>query len=332
MDAKQYLHYLQEKFKESDEEIALKREYRRRRLTRLGQQTGKSRITEKVMTEIESKHKTEDDYVNETILVPLLKGLPIDVRKKVSDTPFGTLPIRVVNAYAIRSPSGEPLVVIARGLMEIAYIFCEAQSSNAFIIQSKAHFNTEERLNKIYHYILCYYAQKSCAALPTDLIEMPFPYLFAATMILIGMERFILAHEIGHIYSGHLERAVIRDVKIRKDSDISTEFYEESWQDEFEADAIAWRWYQETLETFPEIESLHPSIALSGPLYLFALLHLIEKNLSFPYPYISHPPAKKRLECLINSISKENRILIEMAFSLENFTMWIDLLPDFLLK
>jgi len=61
----------------------------------------------------------KDLFLRHELVNPFLATLPSDISSLLFSIPFGTLPTRNPNASSIRSPDGNPIVVIDDGLLMI---------------------------------------------------------------------------------------------------------------------------------------------------------------------------------------------------------------------
>jgi hypothetical protein len=120
----------------------------------------------------------------------------------------------------------------------------------------------------------------------------------------LGMETFVVAHELAHIYANHLDQANAKMLSIRPGGTVSAEFYQLSQQREFEADLLAWQWYQEVWRSIPGVRELNELPGRIAPLSFFTMLDLVEKNVRVPDAYSTHPPALARLINLTASFAK----------------------------
>jgi hypothetical protein len=153
------------------------------------------------------------------------------------------------------------------------------------------------------------------------MLETPFELLQTRTSIklspdelyyiafnLAASEMFVLAHELAHVYAGHLENSAIRSIAhdqvdlLRKRP---LECYQLSWQQEIEADRLGFFHF---LKAWPQCElrfnksELNP-VDIIAPFSFFELLQLVESNISIPDAYMTHPPAIQRSGAIMDVLA-----------------------------
>jgi len=140
------------------------------------------------------------------------------------------------------------------------------------------------------------------------------------------METFVLTHEIGHIYSGHLKKASIKKSTIfNKDETIDV--YQKSQAQEYEADLIALEFYNHIYKEHPTLSKLGDQ-ALKAPLFFFSMAHLVEINLSSYDDYSTHPAAIDRLKTILANDLKSDPDS-EDRKSAESFIEYVRTTPKF---
>jgi hypothetical protein len=297
MDATNYLRFLQEAYQESPNTIQEDREFRDKRIEYLAKALN---YPELIKLTSEFQDSTDDDYIRDAIYAPLIDSLPQLVRKKVSSVPIGTLPILEVNAHAIKVPNADgKIIIIDRGLMMTLSTFSEAQLISAFLINTQKIENKNEFIFSAYKNILDHYSGKNTLH-PLAVPAMTFDIYGHGALLTIGMESFVCAHELAHIYYGHLHNDKTVHVTLSPKQDSHIEFYQKSKFQEYQADKLAWIWHQKYIrKEFLEAGENSKSSWLAAPFYLFVLFALLEKNLGISEKYSTHPSAELRMENLI---------------------------------
>ena len=321
MNAIQYLEFLEQCTRESEDDLAEHiinaQKWGRLRAKQLGDEE---------ISALYSKNATREELIqgpkkmiNERIYAPLMNALPKSVSSKVKDVPLGILPIRAVNAHVIKAPNGEPLIILDRGLMHMAFFFMELQAATSEILVKFGAKAAESNLVSGYRFIVQYFGQGGQLSYPFTVQPMAKSVLHKMMQVTLAIETFAITHELAHIYADHLDKAPTKSFNMTSQKEVaeevSAEFYQMSREHEFEADKLAWEWYQMIYEKIPEISFGLDSVqACVIPLNFFVVVALVEKNLAIPDRFSTHPPALARLRSLIENLSDEgNREILESA-------------------
>jgi hypothetical protein len=308
MDANEYLAFLRTCMRQNESDRTsqreLDREFARLRAQQLDD-PALAELYEQVAQEDPAEFRTR--FMNEHILTPLKRNLSAEVRAKVDSVPMGVLPIRSVNACAALSPAGTPVILLDSGLVMMGHFYLETKPTAYLLNKQKGLDVATAYLESAYQFILQYYGASGGLSFPNpDVnIKLPFEYMADATMKTVTIEAFVLCHELAHVYLGHLDRSKTRTARMTDSPDEALQLYQPSWEQEYEADALGWDWYQQAWQGIPGLELLPRPVAKTAPLYLFELMALVEKNSTGYNRYTSHPPATHRFAYLVKRIHDE---------------------------
>lgn len=287
-----YLTHLFELYQPSKMEIEYFKEYKKKYDQIRKIQTGHG---------FQSKETSTQEWFINNIRNPFIKNLPEDIRIKIQGIPIGVLPIGMFNAHAIKSPSGDPIVVINHGLMRLTAYYMETQFGIHTISGKVKEGEIIARMDEAYKFIIGHVMTNGNLEFPVNRIKMQ-PNTFALSLLYaMAIESFILGHELGHVFAGHLNADKVKSLDVIVGSnDIKLDFYEKIIEQEFEADQISWMWYQNVYPNL-QLKTVLQNIGFIAPLHFFVLLNLVEKNLNISDKYSTHPPAIDRLKSLHNS-------------------------------
>lgn len=227
--------------------------------------------------------KHMENYIKDMVATPIYNILNSDERSTLKDVLIDSISINKINARTFRTNENEYLIIITNRLMGLLHTWNEIQ----FKINMMKNPTKEEVAKAFAPIVDSYLTPNSNQALPIySFEELPIEYSMLATMKTVMHEQFILAHELAHIYFGHLSdtesiSSFASDFKLRN-------FYEntESIKKEFEADIQAVKWIS-------RMKNANKCISL----YVEALVifHYIECNTSFPSSKATHPASLLRL-------------------------------------
>lgn len=188
----------------------------------------------------------EDKTIISTIVDELESGIRANALESLlpKDRPtFGTLRTGQVNAMTIKVPAANEYVVVLEAQLFIFANLIGKALAPAFAITERGfdlnYENLESRLtedrevaNRFAEAILAY-AQHGQPHLATPYVMKPAHGLFAAQLV-HSMERFVIAHEYGHVVNGDLGDGSAHLRRALAGNDVDTLDY--SWQQELRAD------------------------------------------------------------------------------------------------
>lgn len=255
-------------------------------------------------------------YIHRYILEPIKPKLPIDLRIRLDSIPIAVLPTGCVNACAARAPNGDPLVLIDSGLLNMVDFFLETKPTLLELITSKGIETANEYCVEAYRFVLNHYARSGQVPYPRPDIHISAESRTLVLQQTMAIELFVLCHELGHIYAGHLARSNVKRLAVGIKEN-AADFYQLSWEQEFEADAWGWQWYQDCWTSVPLLNALPISLGMTSPLFLFDYMGLIETNLpEVKDKYSSHPPYSLRLKALLRRIADDgDPDVLEIAYA-----------------
>jgi len=235
--------------------------------------------------------------VEKVILEPLLDNLEEQTASVLRDVPIGVLPIRAVNAHVLRSPLNEPVVIVDKGLMMMVSHYMESLVVSKYLFEQRGMEAAHINLMNTYKFIVDYFANNGSMSYPLEYSKVPEDYLLSSTLYTLAIETYIILHELAHIYLGHFEDAETRSFSMvaeDKSTEHTIHVVQHKHRQELEADIMAWRWYEQVRGKIQTVGDQHQAT----PIYFFALLNLVEKNLVVPDRFSSHPPAVMRASIL----------------------------------
>lgn len=238
-------------------------------------------------------------------ILPFLKpSLPNEIQSRVDDIALAVLPTRSVNACAARSPSGEPFIIIDSGLPMMMSFYFEIKAVMFALMRAKGKEAVDKYVADAYRFVIRYYARGGNLPFPdphTDVV-VPQALMASALSMTVAVETFVLAHEFAHIYAGHLDNSVTTKHALPSSKSVDVDFYQMSWEQEYEADALGWDWYRTAWRNNPITAHYEVPEAETIPLMLFEYIALIETNTEKHSPYTTHPPGTHRLATLVKRI------------------------------
>lgn len=224
-----------------------------------------------------------EDYYNNYLKKPFIDKLPIDVQKKIRDIYIGILPTYKVNASAIKSPDGIPIIILHSQLLTMVTHYNEMQMIFGRLMQNGYEEDAIRLLQDITKEICkCFIYHEyfpTMSLLPTMLDKDEFLFANSKSDIQI---LFIIAHELAHIYLGHLDDTSCEEIYI-EDQKIKIEDYVLNQKYELEADVLAAQWIIDVLSKSDKASHINWDIFKNNSYLsfeIFMLFHLIEINSS----------------------------------------------------
>jgi len=123
---------------------------------------------------VKNKAKDKKDIFsafNNLIVKPLLNALPVEVSSKIKQIPIGILPIRSVNAHALKAPNGEPLIILDWYLTQICGFYMETFLSQYILHEKIGNEKAIPIVDNAYLYIINYFRKKGHST-PPNRIKM----------------------------------------------------------------------------------------------------------------------------------------------------------------
>lgn len=304
MNAKQYLTFLMRSMAPSQAEVA-SMERQRKQWGRLrAAQTGESELEAAYESLSGPLSELQTEFLSSQLWPYLLAALASDKREAASRTPLAVLPLRTVNACAATAPNGEPFLIIDGGLLSMTHFHLETQIVVAAIAKARGFDQAVEHHGRALRFILQYYEGEGEMSfpLPDPSLQIPVESLYLATVQALAVETFVLAHEIAHVVAGHLESATTKAAVPVAGTELSLDVLHQSWEQEFEADALGLLLYQAACGSIPALQGIREPARSVTPLLFFSLVALVETNLHREDGLSTHPPARDRLSNLLSVI------------------------------
>lgn len=305
MDSRSYAAFLRRAYAQTEAQRDLQRTTNAKWLRLRAEQVGEPELVQHLAGLVDlDPSEALTDLVCNHLLPPLKAALPANFGSRLDEIPFVVLPIRSVNACVAKAPNGDPVVIIDAGLFAMCDFFVEVTSSVSLIADTKGWPSAQEHLITSYRFIVDYYKNPSQSPYPEPHVPMPSRRRNVGLSITLGVETFVLGHEIAHIYSGHLDSAPIKKVDLIDAGNVDASVCQLSWEKEYAADSLAWDWYQLARSSSPHLTDAGGKIA---PLHLFQYMCLIDRNIpSHRDRFSSHPPSALRLAALLRKVAAAN--------------------------
>lgn len=315
MNANEYLHFLEEVSSETEEQFSNRinniREYGKHR----EKQTGKKGIEDayiKILAgesigkvQIPKNFKDFPSYfIKEFLYKPIIKAAPEDIKQVIINIPLAVLHIGSYNAQIIKSPNGEPLIIINAGLLSLSQFFFESWIAASLLETELGMEAATGCIIDSYRFIIENISQNGTLKYPIISEKIPFELLYGSQLGAFAIEAFTICHEIGHFYLDHLSKAETKRGNLTNGTQTiaNPEFYQISVKHEIEADIFGWDLLNivwKKLEIFSKLDVDSTTLSLN----LFVLLTLFERNIKSASMYNTHPPALFRL----TTIQKYNK-------------------------
>jgi hypothetical protein len=225
------------------------------------------------------------------------------VRVRLNDIAIGELQTLEANACCIKVPAGGYVILINTGLMILIYKLAKA-------FASRVEFQVVEKINRsmsavqpfksdnvasfqkfanyVYLNIATYLVYNAPIGPILPVVSLSKYQLNFNSLLLHFAELFVIAHELGHIFEGHLSEASTLKIKIEENE---VTVFKNNWNQEYSADIFGLQLLQEKVSNENE-QSLNRISAFIGPDFLLTIFDLIEKI--GKVKSISHPSANKR--------------------------------------
>lgn len=253
-------------------------------------------------------------HIKNHLVNPILQVMDVSESSKLMSVPVGLLPTFDPNAWALRTPSGEHVVVLHWALLTLVSLYKETQFAcfrapeQAAIIESQCH-----------DYIACAFNATSVSTVPPPIPFQLSPEDFISAQIMAcAGEIFIIAHELAHIVLGHTGQYITIPLKLKGKQE-QVEKLNPRQQQELDADCQAIKWIcqfdRKSSNPIVHFAAHAPSLAAE----VLMMIHFVEKSLgTAPSPSSSHPSAIQRLQ----NIHQKCAHLMDKE-DVENFSQWI---------
>jgi hypothetical protein len=178
---------------------------------------------------------SEEDYVTE-LSNRVLNIIDPKIRDTISQIPVGLLPTNDFNASAIKTTSGDSIIVLNSGIISYTQIVIDSLLGTVLSPKICTH---EEAISGIINWTSVFTSGKPLTGLtkPPSLTE---PYSLALSVgIRDALYIFIIGHEYGHFLLKHhtVSKTIEKNIIPNKDI-IPLQFYLQKQEHEYEADKI----------------------------------------------------------------------------------------------
>jgi hypothetical protein len=220
------------------------------------------------------------------------------------------------------APDGGYLILVNTGLMQLVYRLMIILSSQTVIrplgwrigkiyipripspVKEDVDLNFSEVSKILATLIRRYMAFQDLGEFPLD--SKPGMKRYLVGLLTDSVERFVVAHEYGHILSGHLQTNARKCVNMQG---VKVSLIPKTWDQEFEADRAAcfllMRPFLKAIERGAKRKLIekHMNWWLTGPLVFFEIADMLERITNNSGG--SHPPASARSERMKSLITSE---------------------------
>lgn len=155
-------------------------------------------------------------YLNEWVVAPLTGTLPSDAATALKKIPVIVLPLRAVNAHTFRAPTGEPIIVVDQGFINMADYYLDMMCGASNLLADGQTTESRDYFNRSIKFIVRYFVEGGARDYPLELQEMTMSQRAAVMGLTWGILAFCVAHEFAHVYLGHLKRTMPRAWILRK--------------------------------------------------------------------------------------------------------------------
>jgi hypothetical protein len=246
-------------------------------------------------------------YFERHVYAPFVAALPPEVQRSLADVVVGLVPVRTVNASTLIGPSGDLVVTMNTGLLGIVSFLHEL---NAEVINQSDPLTHPDLLVRRYRFIVDYYNAGGALEYPRDLSPLSPLWIHRVYQWSLATELFVVAHELAHVHLGHVNANSTQNVNLARGTNVAALVVSKpDAQQEFDADALAWRWVVEHYQAVELIDDLPPEVFGRAALEHFLLLVLIDRNGRSPEIPDTHPKPMKRLRRLIDQAPEHTHLL-----------------------
>ena len=220
----------------------------------------------------------------------LLRCVLASDRSRLQDVPVGMLPTNDFNAHAIKSPSGEPIIVLRTGTVGLLHNAVVSFVKTIPTPTSAPVWTKEQGAFWCLQWLGAYAFQKPVFGLE-KMPPLRDPARIAHSGTLVDMAlAFILGHEFGHLLLGHLKKSKIVQRSLVPDSGAPpVDFYAKDQQQEYDADV---KGIELAIEFCKKHSNGSFQIVFLAVEMVYRLLHVLE--LLRPTDARTHPPAGLR--------------------------------------
>lgn len=267
--------------------------------------------------------KISQVHFRKTIVEPLLESLDEDTQKLLNDVWVGHLPIHRVNACCMHVPRTCTPVIIIYDKMFASLSF----RSEATFITGELHKYGEEAAFRY----LCHSSQKIVDYYNRDIPSLPLYKLpqdvkLHSLLLASAQELFLVAHELAHIYLGHLDSAKRTSLNLQE-NDVSFEYFSFSQKRELEADLLASKWIIDFKNKKLAKDILVAANEFNFVMEIFAFIYFLETNaLKDAEKMKSHPPTAVRVRYIYSELKDSLNVseCAEIENMLDNFEKGFD--------
>jgi hypothetical protein len=192
--------------------------------------------------EFEEARKAREAWGNETDQIRLaadllISMLPVNLGAQLQSIPVGTLPDLKLNAETLKSPSGDPIIVVATGLSAMLFEVAAWYAGATEIRGEPPEVEIRDATRNVFQWVV-FYVTRSKEWIPKGIFRSKVPI----RRNLIGglwtnALNFVLGHEYGHAILGHLDHPDSKTLNISNIDTAPLLAYDFSHKMEHEADA-----------------------------------------------------------------------------------------------
>lgn len=245
---------------------------------------------------------TLERFLRKDMIDPLLEIIDDKTTAILKDINFKLLPSNNPNAYAFFNDETGSTIILNSLLLGAISFYNEVQIIGANYLKET---NDQDGFYKFVRHghkylIECFLKGTNLPLPPAVLSKKEFALSNFKTL---SQELFIVAHELAHIYLGHVNKNNLIPITVKFDgNDKKVYTLNLSQEMELEADEQATNWLVKAQSKNLQNDSfklINGNIGLS--IEVFILLHIIEVNTEIPDETASHPSALIRLYSVLDS-------------------------------
>ncbi len=238
--------------------------------------------------------EAHEEWFKRALVEPLIYSVPRPLNVDLSAVVVGLMPTYDPNAWSLKTPDGDDLIVVHTELLSALSFYNEVQLTYLFLRDE----NTKEA-RRIFgqgmEFIRQSFVDRVPVQYPAIPHELPSHFQQLALMKTMAQELFVIAHEFSHINLGHTAAATETMSSVIQHRSVE----KIGWQhrQELDADFQAFRWLcglKSSSRGLVQFVSQAPFLAAE----VLVFMHVVESFFATGQQVSSHPSALARLKSL----------------------------------
>jgi hypothetical protein len=257
---------------------------------------------------VDSDLQIQEDVLSETdqarfygnILLRLLSG---EHRRNLERIPIGVIPNLDFNAATLRTPSGDPAIVVCSGLMATLFEVASWFAGTVDNQSGKAEVGFIEATEMIFRWAVFHYTRSKEWLPPSEFRTRNYLRITLTAGLVQNAMNFVIGHEFGHVVLGHLadNTVKIHSNLAKSDSAPPLDKYQFAQNREHDADSVA---VTLALDFSRNNHQGWPGAGAAGVELALQFIRLKEELLPTQKPG-RHPSSVERLERCRNQLLRE---------------------------